>query len=141
MLATSAGTINRVSVTNLGGKVVWIRDPVRNANIYFAHLDSQVVQNGDRVEVGDTIGFVGNTGNARTTPPHLHFGIYRRGEGAVDPAPFIRPVPRVRPATISADLHRLGSRNYEDLPRYFVWIHSGRTGDSHQKQLLAVFLH
>ena len=109
VLATSAGTINRVSVTNLGGKVVWIRDPVRNANIYFAHLDSQVVQNGDRVDVGDTIGFVGNTGNARTTPPHLHFGIYRRGEGAVDPAPFIRPVPRGRPPTISADLHRLGS--------------------------------
>ncbi len=109
VLATSAGTINRVSVTNLGGKVVWLRDPVRNANIYFAHLDSQAVRNGDRVDVGDTIGFVGNTGNARTTPPHLHFGIYRRGEGAVDPAPFIRPVPRGRPPTISADLHRLGS--------------------------------
>ena len=51
VLATSAGTINRVSVTNLGGKVVWLRDPVRNANIYFAHLDSQAVRNGDRVDV------------------------------------------------------------------------------------------
>jgi peptidoglycan LD-endopeptidase LytH len=27
--------------------------------------------------------------NARTTPPHLHFGIYVRGEGAVDPWPFL----------------------------------------------------
>ena len=109
VLATSAGTINRVSVTNLGGNVVWLRDPVRNANIYFAHLDSQAVQNGDRVQVGDTLGFVGNTGNARTTPPHLHFGIYRRGEGAVDPAPFIRPVPKGRPVNQSTDLGRLGS--------------------------------
>lgn len=108
VLATSAGVINRVDVTNLGGKVVWLRDPVRNANIYFAHLDSQYVQNGDRVQPGDTIGFVGNTGNARTTPPHLHFGVYRRGEGAVDPAPFIRrPVGELPSLTV--DLSRLGS--------------------------------
>ena len=40
--------------------------------------------------VGDTLGFVGNTGNAITTPPHLHFGVYYRGEGAVDPAPYLR---------------------------------------------------
>jgi hypothetical protein len=37
------------------------------------------------VRPGDTLGFVGNTGNARTTPPHLHFGIYMRGLGPVDP--------------------------------------------------------
>lgn len=108
VLATSAGVINRVDVTNLGGKVVWLRDPVRNANIYYAHLDSQYVRDGDRVEVGDTVGFVGNTGNARTTPPHLHFGIYRRGEGAVDPAPFIRPTSGTVPV-LTADLARLGS--------------------------------
>lgn len=108
VLATSAGIINRVDVTNLGGKVVWLRDPIRNANIYFAHLDSQYVRNGDRVEVGDTVGFVGNTGNARTTPPHLHFGVYRRGEGAVNPAPFIRR-PRGELAQMTADLAQLGS--------------------------------
>ncbi len=108
VLATSAGTINRVDVTNLGGKVVWLRDPVRNANIYFAHLDSQYVANGDRVEVGDTVGFVGNTGNARTTPPHLHFGMYRRGEGPVDPDPFLRP-PGGTLMPMLEDLDRLGS--------------------------------
>ena len=31
---------------------------------------------GDHVERGDVLGRVGNTGNARTTPPHLHFGMY-----------------------------------------------------------------
>ncbi|MDX1495037.1 MAG: M23 family metallopeptidase, partial [Longimicrobiales bacterium] len=58
VLATSDGIVNRVNVTNLGGKVVWLRDPVRNANIYYAHLDSQYVSNGDRVQRGDTVGFV-----------------------------------------------------------------------------------
>ncbi|MEJ2541370.1 MAG: M23 family metallopeptidase, partial [Gemmatimonadota bacterium] len=53
-------------------------------------LDSQVVRRGQRVQIGDTLGFVGNTGNARTTPPHLHYGVYYRGQGAVDPAPFLR---------------------------------------------------
>lgn len=107
VLATSAGVVNRVDVTNLGGKVVWLRDPVRNANLYYAHLDSQYVTNGARVEIGDTLGFVGNTGNARTTPPHLHFGVYRRGEGPVDPAPFLRP-PGGRVAELTADVERLG---------------------------------
>ena len=108
VIATSAGIVNRVDVTNLGGKVVWLRDPVRQANIYFAHLDSQHVANGQRVAAGDTLGFVGNTGNARTTPPHLHFGIYRRGEGPVDPAPFLRP-PRGDLVATTADLERLGT--------------------------------
>lgn len=108
VLATSAGTINRVDVTTLGGKVVWLRDPVRNANLYFAHLDSQNVSSGDRVQPGDTIGFVGNTGNARTTPPHLHFGVYRRGEGPIDPAPFLRP-PSGVPVQMTADLDQLGA--------------------------------
>ncbi len=107
VLATSDGVVNRVDVTNLGGKVVWLRDAVRNANIYYAHLDSQYVRNGDRVQRGDTVGFVGNTGNARTTPPHLHFGMYRRGEGPVDPAPFLRS-PSGDLEALTADLDRLG---------------------------------
>jgi murein DD-endopeptidase MepM/ murein hydrolase activator NlpD len=108
VLATSAGRVNRVGITNLGGKVVWVRDPVRNSNIYFAHLDSQYVRDGDQVQIGDTLGFVGNTGNARTTPPHLHFGIYRSREGAVDPYPFLNP-PRGSLAEQSADLDQLGA--------------------------------
>ncbi|WP_317198432.1 M23 family metallopeptidase [Salegentibacter lacus] len=38
---------------------------------------------------GDTLGFVGNTGNARTTPPHLHFGIYKGYRGAINPLHFV----------------------------------------------------
>ncbi|MEQ9399395.1 MAG: peptidoglycan DD-metalloendopeptidase family protein [Longimicrobiales bacterium] len=107
VLATSDGVVSRVQVTRLGGKVVWLRDSPRNASVYYAHLDSQYVRDGQRVRTGDTLGFVGNSGNARTTPPHLHFGIYRRGEGPVDPDPFIRP-PRGTLAELTADGERLG---------------------------------
>ncbi|MGE0161042.1 MAG: peptidoglycan DD-metalloendopeptidase family protein [Gemmatimonadales bacterium] len=107
VLAAAAGEAYRIGITNLGGKVVWVRDPIRNARLYYAHLDSQHVRNGDRIEIGDTLGFVGNTGNARTTPPHLHFGLYRSGEGAIDPAPYLRP-PAGTLAELTADLGQLG---------------------------------
>ncbi len=108
VLAAADGVVGRVEVTRLGGKVVWVHDAARNANLYFAHLDSQAVHPGERVRIGDVLGFVGNTGNARTTHPHLHFGIYRRGEGAVDPAPFLRR-PRGALAELTADVGRLGA--------------------------------
>lgn len=109
VLAATAGVTYRVSDTNIGGKVVWVRDDERGARFYYAHLDSQYVGNGVQVEVGDTIGFVGNTGNARTTPPHLHFGVYRRRQGPFDPYPFLA-TPRGTLAEITADLSMLGSR-------------------------------
>ncbi len=108
VLAASAGRVSRVRDTRIGGKVVWVRDPVRNASVYYAHLDSQYVRDGQEVQAGDTVGFVGNTGNARTTPPHLHLGLYRRGEGAVDPFPFIDPVRATIPE-LTVDTERLGA--------------------------------
>jgi peptidoglycan LD-endopeptidase LytH len=89
VLAAAAGVVTRVDETGLGGKVVWVQDAKRNQSLYYAHLDSQLVRAGARVQPGDTLGTVGNTGNARSTPPHLHFGIYRRGEGAIDPQPWV----------------------------------------------------
>jgi len=106
VVAAAEGVVNRVNETNIGGKVVWVRDVFGNS-LYYAHLDSQAVSSGMHVDVGDTLGFVGNTGNARTTPPHLHFGVYRRGEGPMDPFWFVhRPggnLPR-----LVADTNRLG---------------------------------
>jgi len=102
VVAVANGPITRVEDTNLGGKVVWQRDSRRGLAIYYAHLDSQLVRPRQQVRIGDTLGTVGNTGNARTTPPHLHFGIYQRGPH--DPLPFIDTrAPEPRPARVDAD--------------------------------------
>src|SRR5690606_38743138 len=76
VLAPVEGEVTAMRDRGLEGKQVWLRDGDRNWNLYFAHLDSQLVSNLQRVNPGDTLGLVGNTGNARTTAPHLHFGIY-----------------------------------------------------------------
>jgi SH3-like domain-containing protein len=60
------------------------------------------------VRAGEPIGTVGNTGNARTTAPHLHFGIYRRRSGAIDPFPFVF-TGTARPAPVTIDTNALGS--------------------------------
>lgn len=87
VLAPVDGTVSSVRNRGLGGKQVWLRDSERGFNLYFAHLDSQLVSFGQRLKAGDTLGLVGNTGNARFTPPHLHFGIY--SGGAFDPFPMV----------------------------------------------------
>ena len=98
--AARAGRATRVQETPIGGRVVWLRPNGADVSLYYAHLDTQRVAPGDRVAAGDTLGTVGNTGNAAATPPHLHFGVYGRG-GAVDPEPFLvgrRPAPRTATA-------------------------------------------
>ncbi len=107
-LAAVRGRIVEVGENRLGGRVVWLWDGERNQNLYYAHLDRQIAVEGSFVERGDTIGLVGNTGNARTTPTHLHFGIYRRGEGAIDPLPFVFRPPG-KPPDIEVDNAVLGS--------------------------------
>lgn len=88
VVAAVGGRVTRTGNKGLGGKQVWLRDSKRRQSLYYAHLDS-IIPNLDRVNAGDTLGFVGNTGNARTTPSHLHFGIYKRGMGAIDPIGFV----------------------------------------------------
>lgn len=90
VLAAADGIVSNVGTTNLGGHVVWVWDPRRRQSHYYAHLERQAVTTGSHVRAGDVVGYVGNSGNARSTPPHLHFGIYQRGEGPIDPLPFVR---------------------------------------------------
>jgi hypothetical protein len=71
----------------LGGKTVWLNAP--GASYYYAHLDRAAITGTERVRAGDVLGYVGNTGNAATTVPHLHFGVYRWGKGAIDPLPLL----------------------------------------------------
>ena len=107
VLAASDGVASRVTTNRLGGKVVWLTSMKKRFTQYYAHLDSQAVRSGQKVQVGDTIGFVGNTGNARTTPPHLHFSIYKYGAGAVDPYPFVHGLLEEGPS-IETDTSHIG---------------------------------
>jgi peptidoglycan LD-endopeptidase LytH len=100
VLAAANGRVNRVRETTRGGKVVWLTDERRGLRLYYAHLDSQLVRDGQQVQIGDTLGLVGNSGNARTTPPHLHFGVYQRGP--VDPWWFLHH-PDTTPARLAVD--------------------------------------
>lgn len=91
---------------NLGGNVVWLRDGRGRRSYYYAHLQRWAFEGSRRVTTGDVLGYVGNTGNARTTAPHLHFGIYEGG--AIDPLPFIQADDPI-PAT-SGHVDRLSQR-------------------------------
>ncbi len=94
VLAATNGRIGFTGEKGLGGKQVWLRDTKRGQSLYYAHLDS-IAKTSGSVKTGDTLGFVGNTGNARTTPPHLHFGIYKRG--AINPLHFVKQAEEFKP--------------------------------------------
>ncbi len=113
VLSSTEGVVLRVGTNRLGGQVVWVLGPGGQRH-YYAHLDRYGdVHAGMRVAPGSVVGYVGNTGNARTTPPHLHYGIYAAG-GAVNPYPFLRPragagkrrAPRDGPGTASRQAAR-----------------------------------
>ena len=107
VLAATEGRIGFTGNRGLGGKQVWLRDRKRRQSLYYAHLDSIAIAERTLVAPGDTLGFVGNTGNAITTPPHLHFGIYKGFSGAIDPLHFIEKTKDPREGTKNADFTRL----------------------------------
>jgi murein DD-endopeptidase MepM/ murein hydrolase activator NlpD len=89
VLSATQGILLRTGTNRLGGQVITVLGPGRQVH-YYAHLDSYgLFKPGDIVLAGDTIGYVGNTGNARGTPPHLHYGIYDPERGAVNPWPML----------------------------------------------------
>jgi murein DD-endopeptidase MepM/ murein hydrolase activator NlpD len=91
VLAVTEAVVRRVGTRDLGGKIVLLWDEKRQLHYYYAHLDRRLTTAGVRVEPGDVIGLMGNTGNARTTPPHLHFGVYKPWFDALDPLSFLSP--------------------------------------------------
>lgn len=93
VLSTTQGVVMQVGTNNLGGQVVWVFGPGRQRH-YYAHLDAYAdIQRGQWVAVGEVLGYVGNTGNAQGTPPHLHYGIY--DGGAINPYDLLVPRSKV----------------------------------------------
>ncbi len=102
-VASADGVVTGVKETPIGGKVVWLRILNKNVTLYYAHLDKQLVSEGQLVKKGETVGLVGNTGNAKTTPSHLHFGIYSYA-GPMDPYPFVKKGINTAPSITSKNL-------------------------------------
>lgn len=103
VVAVVAG-IAQASTNDLGGNVVWLHEPRAGRTFYYAHLDRWAFDGTMTAAVGTVIGYVGNTGNARTTAPHLHFGLY--AGGPLDPLPYLLPDDPVPPPPTGGD--RLG---------------------------------
>jgi murein DD-endopeptidase MepM/ murein hydrolase activator NlpD len=96
VVAVADGTLNRVGWNRIGGWRLWVRDR-RGNYFYYAHLSgyTEASLHDKHVKAGEVIGFVGNTGDAITTPPHLHFEIHPVSllsldyDGAVNPTSYL----------------------------------------------------
>lgn len=103
VVAVANGTINRVGWHKIGGWRLWVRDAAAD-QFYYAHLSGYAprVLHSKHVRAGDVLGFVGDTGDAYTGAPHLHFEVHphqllrRRYDGAVDPTTYLDSWPHVR---------------------------------------------
>jgi hypothetical protein len=96
LVAVATGKLTLVGWNELGGWRVWLTDAEGNS-FYYAHMAgySRFVLHHRHVQAGQVIGFLGRTGDAFPTPPHLHFEIHphqlvRLGyDGAVDPTTYL----------------------------------------------------
>jgi murein DD-endopeptidase MepM/ murein hydrolase activator NlpD len=112
VVAVASGTINRVGWERLGGWRIWVRDSVGD-EFYYAHLSGYAPTDlhSNHVTAGEVIGFIGNTGDAFTTSPHLHFEVHPRPllhlgyDGAVDPTTYLNSWPHLRHARAPRPTH------------------------------------
>ena len=96
ILAVASGTLYSIGWNDIGGYRLWLRDRSGN-QFYYAHLSaySPLAVEGNDVDAGDVIGFVGDSGDADGGAPHLHFEIHPAAlvglgyDGVVAPYPFL----------------------------------------------------
>ncbi len=90
IVAVADGVLDRVGWNSIGGYRYWLFDQYGNS-FYHAHLSaySPIAVDGARVRRGDVIGFVGHTGDAQYTPPHLHFEVHPGNGSATNPYPLL----------------------------------------------------
>ena len=89
VISATEGIVLNLGTNRLGGQIVRVLGPAGQVH-YYAHLDHYgSYDSGDAVRSGDVLGYVGNTGNARSTPSHLHYGVYDPQRGPVNPWPLL----------------------------------------------------
>jgi murein DD-endopeptidase MepM/ murein hydrolase activator NlpD len=91
IVAVADGRLYRVGTLKISGNRLWLRDK-KGYRYFYCHLSdfAAAAYNGADVHAGEVIGFVGNTGDAEPTPPHLHFEVHMPDGAVVDPYPYLR---------------------------------------------------
>lgn len=115
LLAVVDGVVEKLHNSRLGGITLYLVDKEKRFRFYYAHLERYAdgIEEGIEVQKGDVLGFVGKTGNAKWTDPHLHFqvmtteatGSWWKAAEVLNPYPILRD---------------LVSRQIAGLPRPFV---------------------
>ena len=79
IISADDGVVLRMTTTTLGGISMYVVDTQARLVYYYAHLEryNDAVRPGNTIARGDTLGFVGTTGNAPKNLPHLHFQVMR----------------------------------------------------------------
>jgi hypothetical protein len=97
VVAVADGTLNQIGWQKIGGWRLWLHDAAGNA-FYYAHLSAYtpLALHASHVKAGQVLGFIGDTGDAITTPFHLHFEIHPASllslgeDGAVNPTNYLQ---------------------------------------------------
>jgi murein DD-endopeptidase MepM/ murein hydrolase activator NlpD len=115
--AVQRGVILKKGTGVLGGNKLWLKSAIDGTEYYYAHLDAFVegVDNGTVVEAGQVIGFLGDTGNAKGTPPHVHFEIRPdNGRRVANPFPTLDAV-RKADSTAFIQAQQAGFKSPSDV--------------------------
>src|SRR5690349_2693883 len=115
ILSATRGIIFKIGENTLGGQTVSVIGSGGRI-YYYAHLDSYArgIQVGDPVTTRTVLGYVGTTGNAQGTPPHLHFGVYTT-TGPINPLPLLTDRIAPRQATSTTLVSRKPERVFASL--------------------------
>jgi murein DD-endopeptidase MepM/ murein hydrolase activator NlpD len=90
VLAVADGTLEKVGTLPISGNRLWLRTKAGDT-FFYAHLSafSPAAVDGRAVKAGTVLGFIGNTGDAEPTPPHLHFEVHPNDGTAANPYVFL----------------------------------------------------
>ena len=81
VVAAADGVVVKLFLSKPGGITVYQLDTTGTVAYYYAHLDryAEGLAEGQALKRGDAVGYVGSTGNASPTAPHLHFAVFELG--------------------------------------------------------------